>query len=126
MFIHAEADGVTISDIVKPVYVHSFFPLNGLKNCEGIFNPLLGVQVTQLVDGIFVGVTINHSVADGTSFWHFFNSWSEISRGSFHLSKPPIFQCLLFDSINYAIRMNRIPQSLVKQLPITMRGKFHP
>ena len=116
LFIHAEADGVTISDIVKPVYVpsivHSFFPLNGMKNCEGIFKPLLGVQVTELVDGVFVGVIINHSVADGTSFWHFFNSWSEISRGSFHLSKPPVFQCSFLDSINYPIR---IPQSLVKQ-----------
>ncbi|XVF59386.1 hypothetical protein PTKIN_Ptkin07bG0271600 [Pterospermum kingtungense] len=75
LFVHAEADGVTISDIVKPVYVpsivSSFFTLNGMKNCEGIFKPLLGVQVTELVDGVFVGVTINHSVADGTSFWHF-------------------------------------------------------
>ncbi|XVF59384.1 hypothetical protein PTKIN_Ptkin07bG0271400 [Pterospermum kingtungense] len=117
LFIHAEADGVTVFDIVKPVYVpsivHSFFPLNGMKNHEGIFKPLLGVQVTELVDGIFIGVTINHSVVDGTSFWHFFNSWSEISKGnSFHLSNQPIFQSPFLDSINYPIR---IPQSLIKQ-----------
>ncbi|XWS41884.1 hypothetical protein CRYUN_Cryun17cG0120800 [Craigia yunnanensis] len=132
LFIHAEADGVTISDIVKPVYVpsivHSFFPLNGLKNSEGIFKPLLAVQVTELVDGIFVGCTINHSVVDGTSFWHFFNSWSEISRGSFHLSKPPVFQCSFLDSINYPIR---IPQSVVNQfqeeliLPHLKERVFH-
>ncbi|XVF59385.1 hypothetical protein PTKIN_Ptkin07bG0271500 [Pterospermum kingtungense] len=118
LFIHAEAEGVTISDIVKPIYVpsivQSFFPLNGMKNREGIFKPLLGVQVTELVDGVFVGVTINHCVADGTSFWHFFNSWSKISRGnSFHLSKSPVFQRSFLNSINYLIR---IPQSLVKQI----------
>ncbi|XWS45245.1 hypothetical protein CRYUN_Cryun15aG0119800 [Craigia yunnanensis] len=66
LFIHAKADGVTISDIVKPVYVpsivHSFFPLNGMKNYEGVSTPLLGVQVTELVDGIFVGCTVNHSL----------------------------------------------------------------
>ncbi|XVF17655.1 hypothetical protein REPUB_Repub10bG0141800 [Reevesia pubescens] len=119
LFIHAEADGITISDIVKPVYVpfivHSFFPPNGVKNYEaGVSNPLLGVQVTQLVNGFFVGVTINHSVADGTSFWHFFNSWSEISRGnnSFRLSKSPVFQRQFIDCINYPIR---IPQSVVNQ-----------
>ncbi|XVF17658.1 hypothetical protein REPUB_Repub10bG0142200 [Reevesia pubescens] len=134
LFIHAAADGVTISDIVKPVYVpsivHSFFPLNGFKNFEGVSNPLLGVQVTELVDGVFVGITINHSVADGTSFWHFFNSWSEISRGNnlFHLSKSPVFKRPFIDSVNYPIR---IPQSLVIQfneeliLPPLKESVFH-
>ncbi|XVF61203.1 hypothetical protein PTKIN_Ptkin08bG0111200 [Pterospermum kingtungense] len=89
------ATGVTISDIIKPVYVppiiHSFFPLNGLKNHEGITNPLLGIQVTDLADGIFIGCSINHGVADGTSFWHFINSWSIISKGSIRLSKSFVF-----------------------------------
>ncbi|XWS29813.1 hypothetical protein CRYUN_Cryun24cG0062500 [Craigia yunnanensis] len=106
LFIHAAADGVTISDIIKPVYVpliiHSFFPLNGLKNYEGITNPLLGIQITDLTDGVFIGCTINHAVADGTSFWHFFNSWSEISDGSIHLSKPPVFQRWFPDEKNIA------------------------
>ncbi|OMO58139.1 Transferase [Corchorus olitorius] len=48
LFIHAAADSVSISDIIKSVYVpkivHSFFPLNGLKNYEGVSNPLLGIQ----------------------------------------------------------------------------------
>ena len=117
LFIHAAADGVTISDIIKPVHVpliiHSFFPLNGLKNYEGITNPLLGIQITVLVDGIFIGCTINHAVADGTSFWHFFNSWSEISKGSIHLSKPPVFQRWFPDGTDLPIR---IPQSCVQQI----------
>ncbi|KAL4355003.1 hypothetical protein GQ457_06G002930 [Hibiscus cannabinus] len=118
LFVHAEADGVTISDIVEPVYVpsivHSFFPLSGLTNYDGIFQPLLGVQVTKLADGVFVGCTINHSVVDRTSFWHFINSWSETSRGSIHLSKPPIFHRSFFDNkIDDSIR---IPRSLVEKL----------
>ncbi|KAG7989995.1 hypothetical protein I3843_02G003600 [Carya illinoinensis] len=65
-FVHATANGVvTIADILEPVYVpdrlvHSFFPLNGVQNCEGTSKPLLGVQVTELVDGIFIGCTLNH------------------------------------------------------------------
>ncbi|KAG2719806.1 hypothetical protein I3760_02G008100 [Carya illinoinensis] len=79
-FVQAIANGVvTIADILEPIYVpdrlvHSFFPLNGVLNCEGTSKPLLGVQVTELVDGIFIVCTLNHAVADGTSFWHFFNS----------------------------------------------------
>ncbi|KAK9193163.1 hypothetical protein WN944_003860 [Citrus x changshan-huyou] len=93
------ADGVSVADIITPVYVpnetvYSFFPLNGVTNCQCISEakPLLGVQVTELVDGIFIACTINHSVVDGTSFWHFFNSWSEISRGSDCISKLPVLE----------------------------------
>ncbi|XVF59387.1 hypothetical protein PTKIN_Ptkin07bG0271700 [Pterospermum kingtungense] len=121
LFIHAEAVGVTISDIVVPVYVppvvHSFFSLNGMKNHEGIFKPLLGVQVTELVDGVFVGVTINHSVADGTSFWHFFNSWSEIFRERiFHFSKQSIEK--LRAKVNAEVGTNNISslQALLSHL----------
>ncbi|GMJ03503.1 hypothetical protein like AT5G67150 [Hibiscus trionum] len=118
LFVHAEADGVTISDIIEPVYVpsivHSFFPLNGITNYDGISQPLLGVQVTKLADGVFVGCSINHSVVDGSSFWHFINSWSEITRGSIHLSKPPVFQRSFFDNkIEYPIW---IPRSSVEKL----------
>ncbi|KAK8644174.1 hypothetical protein V6N13_123489 [Hibiscus sabdariffa] len=111
LFIHAAADGVTVSDIIKPVYVpsvvHSCFPLNGLHNYKGITNPLLGVQVTDLVDGIFIGCSINHVAADGTSFWHFLNSWSEISKGSINLSKPPVFQRWFPDGMDIPIRIPR-------------------
>ncbi|KAF3447260.1 hypothetical protein FNV43_RR12440 [Rhamnella rubrinervis] len=84
-FVHAVADGVTVADILEPTIVpddlvYSFFPMNGLFNYQGISNPLLAVQVTELVDGIFIGCTMNHCVGDGTSFWHFFNTWSEICR----------------------------------------------
>ncbi|KAK6123211.1 hypothetical protein DH2020_043035 [Rehmannia glutinosa] len=65
-FIHAIADTVSVSDIFDAKYipeiVSSFFPLNGIPNCEGISKPLLGVQFTELVDGYFIGCTANHAV----------------------------------------------------------------
>ncbi|GMJ04297.1 hypothetical protein like AT5G67150 [Hibiscus trionum] len=134
LFIHAAADGVTVSDIINPVYVpsvvHSCFPLNGLRDYKGITNPLLGVQVTDLVDGMFIGCSMNHVVADGTSFWHFLNSWSEISRGSVNLSKPPVFQGWFPDGIDVPIR---IPRSCIDVnqcnddffLPPTRERIFH-
>jgi hypothetical protein len=63
--------------------------------------PLLAVQVTELVDGIFIDCTLNHSIVDGTSFWHFFNTWSGISTGSFDPTSqsPPIIGLGFLDGI---------------------------
>ncbi|RWR91174.1 hypothetical protein CKAN_02031800 [Cinnamomum micranthum f. kanehirae] len=82
-FIHAAAD-VTVSDILDPIdvpqIVKSLFVFDGAVNCDGHSISLLAVQVTELIDGIFIGCSFNHAVGDGTSFWHFFNVWSEITR----------------------------------------------
>ncbi|VAH55461.1 unnamed protein product [Triticum turgidum subsp. durum] len=84
--VHAAAPGVTVADIVAPLYipgvVHSFFPLNGLVSVDAAAgsHPLLAAQVTELADGVFVAMSLNHAVGDGTAFWHLFNTWSEISR----------------------------------------------
>ncbi|KAK6930441.1 hypothetical protein RJ641_004535 [Dillenia turbinata] len=81
--IHAEAKNVTVDNILKPynvpAIVRSFFPLNGIKNHQGISKPLLSVQVTELADGIFIGCSMNHVVGDGSSFWQFIDHWSDIS-----------------------------------------------
>lgn len=97
-FTHVTAvPDLNVADILEQTYVPKivkyFFPLNGVRNYEGVSKPLLAVQVTELVDGIFIGCTMNHCVADGTSFWHFFNSWSEITRNSDYkliVNKPPV------------------------------------
>uniref|UniRef100_A0A0A9BA14 Uncharacterized protein n=1 Tax=Arundo donax TaxID=35708 RepID=A0A0A9BA14_ARUDO len=39
-------------------------------------------------------MSLNHGVADGNTFWHFFNTWSEINRSGgssegYKLSTPP-------------------------------------
>ncbi|KAI3673041.1 hypothetical protein L6452_39150 [Arctium lappa] len=82
-FVYATVD-VTISDILTstdvPLVVHSFFDLKNAINHEGHTLPLLSIQVTELNDGIFIGGSLNHLIADGTSFWHFMAAWSETFR----------------------------------------------
>ncbi|CAJ1973408.1 unnamed protein product [Sphenostylis stenocarpa] len=80
-FIYATLD-MTIADILSPVdvppIVHSFFDHHRAVNYDGHTMPLLSIQVTELVDGVFIGCSMNHAVGDGTSYWNFFNTWSQI------------------------------------------------
>lgn len=83
-FIHASVD-LTVSDILSSTDVHSavrsFFDLGEkMVNYDGHTKPLLSIQVTELLDGVFIGFTMNHSVVDGTSFIHFVSTLSEIFR----------------------------------------------
>nr|POF08690.1 putative acetyltransferase [Quercus suber] len=106
--------------------------MNGLLNYQGISKPLLAVQVTELVDGIFIACTMNHCVVDGTSFWHFFNTWSEISRGNNIDLLPqsaPIFQRYFFDRIiDFPIRIpfhhNEVPDERFSPPPLKQKV-FH-
>ncbi|KAL9231703.1 hypothetical protein vseg_006896 [Gypsophila vaccaria] len=106
--IHATVD-YTISDILSSVDLHpiveSFFDLGEKSvNHDGHIRPLLTVQVTELHDGVFIGFTMNHCIADGTSFWHFISSLSEIfdqikddnnnKDKSISISRKPIFETL--------------------------------
>ncbi|KAF7055862.1 hypothetical protein CFC21_063340 [Triticum aestivum] len=104
-FVHAVAPGVTVADITAPLciprVVWSFFPLNGVLVAEAATGsrPVLAAQVTDLDDGVFVAMSLNHGVADGTTFWHLFNTWSEINRRSVdggydcEISSPlPVFE----------------------------------
>ncbi|XP_010669273.2 uncharacterized acetyltransferase At3g50280 [Beta vulgaris subsp. vulgaris] len=83
-FIHATAREFTVSDVISPndvTIVRSFFDL-GEKclNYDGLTKALLSIQVTELLDGVFIGFSLNHSVVDGTSFVHFVNMFSHIFR----------------------------------------------
>ncbi|RZC62349.1 hypothetical protein C5167_024139, partial [Papaver somniferum] len=88
-FIHAIAEYVTVVDILNPLdvpsVVRSFFALDGSINHDGHCEPLLVVQVTELVDGFFIDCSFNHVVGDGTSFWHFFSTWAEICKSTCRL-----------------------------------------
>jgi hypothetical protein len=87
-FVHAVAPGVTVADITGPLdviprLVWSFFPLTGMLGTDAAVDasrPLLAAQVTELADGVFVAMSLNHGAADGTTFWELFNAWSETSR----------------------------------------------
>ncbi|KAK1427430.1 hypothetical protein QVD17_16116 [Tagetes erecta] len=101
-FIHAVVN-LTVDDILTPtdvpLIVQSFFDHHKAIDHDGHEQSLLSAQVTELTDGIFIGCSINHMLVDGTSFWHFFNSWSEIFQSSkIHndvlvpISRPPVIK----------------------------------
>ncbi|XP_040383194.1 uncharacterized acetyltransferase At3g50280-like [Oryza brachyantha] len=101
-FVHAAAPGVAAADVTGslhvPRVVWSFFPLNGILSVDAASDsrPVLAAQVTELADGMFVALSLNHGVADGFSFWHFFHTWSEISRSGDDAERelstpPPVF-----------------------------------
>ncbi|XP_031484079.1 uncharacterized acetyltransferase At3g50280-like [Nymphaea colorata] len=90
----AACHDISVSDLIcagdVPAIVKSFFPLIGAVNHDGHSLPLFAVQVTELADGVFIACSCNHSVGDGQSFWHFMNSWSELSRGNQQISRKPV------------------------------------
>lgn len=99
-FIYANLD-MTVSDILSqtyvPPFVQSFFDHHKAVNHDGHTLSLLSIQVTELVDGVFIGCSMSHCLGDGTSYWNFFNSWSEIFQAkgdsiSISISRPPILK----------------------------------
>ncbi|KAK9163404.1 hypothetical protein Syun_004306 [Stephania yunnanensis] len=135
-FAHAVADA-QVADIIAPddvpTIVESFFPFVGTVNNDGHTLPLLAVQVTELVDGIFVGCSINHVVADGNSFWHFFNTWSEISRTTFRnnsnsefVPRPPIVKRWFLNGQGPIINLpfTHHDEFIERYLPSPHREKF--
>ncbi|XP_042478833.1 uncharacterized acetyltransferase At3g50280-like, partial [Macadamia integrifolia] len=105
-FVHAVAD-VTMADFLSPnndvpQIVQSFFLLDKSLNHDGHSLPLLAVQVTELLDGIFIACSFNHVVGDGTSYWHFFKQWADICRmvktvNHEHISRPPVLNRWFLD-----------------------------
>ncbi|KAK7349888.1 hypothetical protein VNO77_07711 [Canavalia gladiata] len=87
-FIHAKAKHLTLNAVVSPslVDVHpcfkEFFAYDMTISYNGHHNPLAAVQITELADGVFIGCTVNHAVTDGTSFWHFFNTFAAVTKGA--------------------------------------------
>ncbi|KEH31450.1 HXXXD-type acyl-transferase family protein [Medicago truncatula] len=108
LFVHAKAEHTAIADILQPKYVppivSSLFLLNEIQNHKGTSQPLLAVQVTELIDGIFIGFAINHVGVDAKSFWHFINSWAEISQGFNKPTNIPSFKRWFTNNINRPIR----------------------
>uniref|UniRef100_A0A1J3JM28 Putative acetyltransferase n=1 Tax=Noccaea caerulescens TaxID=107243 RepID=A0A1J3JM28_NOCCA len=133
-FVHASAMSVEISDILHysgfvDGFFSSFFPANGIKNYQGVSNPLLMVQATELKDGIFIGFGYNHTVADGKSIWKFINAWSEICSkeiSSHHL----VLKGWFLDGIDYPIHVQdpeaKAPSYVTRMTSINLQEKvFH-
>ncbi|KAG6643373.1 hypothetical protein I3843_09G202900 [Carya illinoinensis] len=95
-FIQAKAKHLSLHALISPgldvpACFKEFFALDRTLSYLGHFKPLAAVQITELNDGVFIGCTVNHAVTDGTSFWHFFNTFAEVCRGGKKLPKAPDF-----------------------------------
>ncbi|CAH8388075.1 unnamed protein product [Eruca vesicaria subsp. sativa] len=131
-FIHAKSN-LSVEDIVGsnyvPLVVQCFFDHHKAVNVNGQNMSLLSVKVTELVDGVFIGLSMNHSVGDGRSFWNFFNSFSVIFNSQeedlFCLKNPPIFRevsgplCRLpYNPLNKSLRSH-------SESPVLKERMFH-
>ncbi|KAG8046320.1 hypothetical protein GUJ93_ZPchr0008g13235 [Zizania palustris] len=113
--VHAVAPEVTVADVAESLYVPrvvwSFFPLDGMVGVDAVAGsrPVLAAQVTELADGVFVAMSLNHGVADGTTFWHLFNTWSEISRSGGEeadiSSPPPVLERWCPDACTFPVTL---------------------
>ncbi|CAL9228813.1 unnamed protein product [Arabidopsis halleri] len=103
-FVAASAKHVKVSDVLLPgkdvpLLFREFFVFERLVSYNGHHKPLAAVQVTELDDGVFIGCTVNHSVTDGTSFWHFFNTFADVTSGACKIKHLPDFsRHTVFDS----------------------------
>ncbi|XP_057981712.1 uncharacterized acetyltransferase At3g50280 [Malania oleifera] len=97
LFIHANSTANRVRDVLVPgdvpEFVEEFFAFDRTVSYTGHSNPIMAVQVTALADGVFIGISVNHAVTDGTSFWNFFNTYAELCRssGSRKISPTPDF-----------------------------------
>ncbi|KMZ64941.1 HXXXD-type acyl-transferase-like protein [Zostera marina] len=108
-FVRSVADGISVADVVEPFYTPSFvkdlFCLD-LAICYDAHNdPLLAIQLTELVDGFFLGISLNHVVGDGTAFWNFVTAWAEINRGVDPISRPPVLDRWFVDGTSIPIKL---------------------
>ncbi|KAG2329448.1 hypothetical protein Bca4012_020987 [Brassica carinata] len=122
-FLHAEAESLSVSDLLQPHgvvpgFVKHLFPADGFKNCDGVTEPLLAVQVTEMKDGVFLSYCYNHMVADGVSMWNFLHAWSMIcSSGSTSSSghhQPLVLKRWFLEGVSYPIH---IPVSEAEKAP---------
>ncbi|KAL0669613.1 hypothetical protein Bca4012_032317 [Brassica carinata] len=87
-FIHAKAESVSVNDLLQS------------------HEPLLALQVTEMKDGVFISYGYNHMVADGSSFWSFFHSWSRICQtGSGFNFQSLVLKDWFLDKIDYPIHI---------------------
>ncbi|KAL6609879.1 hypothetical protein ACP70R_039848 [Stipagrostis hirtigluma subsp. patula] len=88
-FYHAAAPSLSLDDFLVPdadvptTLTNGLFPMDRTVSYQGHGRPLTSFQLTVLGDGaVFIGFVANHAVVDGTSFWHFFNTWAGLCRGA--------------------------------------------
>ncbi|KAG5385748.1 hypothetical protein IGI04_037218 [Brassica rapa subsp. trilocularis] len=104
-----------------------------LSNSDGLTEPLLAVQVTEMKDGVFLGYYYNHMVADGVSMWNFLHTWSMIcSSGSSSGQQPLVLKRWFLEGVSYPIHIPVSeaekpppPSRELSSVPVTQDRVFH-
>ncbi|KAL0887101.1 LOW QUALITY PROTEIN: hypothetical protein Bca101_011084 [Brassica carinata] len=101
---------LSVTDILQPdgsvpEFMRHFFPCVEVKNINGLTEPLLALQVTEMKDGVFISFAYNHMVADGASVWNFFNTWSKICSDGYDDQSPLKLTGWFLDGISFPIRI---------------------
>ncbi|XP_026450993.1 protein ENHANCED PSEUDOMONAS SUSCEPTIBILTY 1-like [Papaver somniferum] len=109
---------------VPQAIIDRLFLLTGVRNFQGQSHPLLSIQVTELTNGIFIGCSANHCVCDGTSFWQFINSWSEITSCSTYSCPPPVFERWFINKTDCPLRLH-LSSNEVRPLDGLVERCFH-
>ncbi|PKA52497.1 putative acetyltransferase [Apostasia shenzhenica] len=112
--LHAAAPSLSLPLLLPPSKdvppaVQSLFALDDTVSYDGHFRPLAAFQFTELGDGaVFIGLTINHAIVDGTSFWNFFNAWAELCRSPMtsSISRPPDLRRNFFGGSTAVLRFS--------------------
>ncbi|CAA7019447.1 unnamed protein product [Microthlaspi erraticum] len=124
-FVHAIAESVSVSDLLQPdgsvpELFRLFFPMNSVRSIDGVSEPLLAIQATEMKDVVFISFGYNHLVADGSSMWKFFQDWSTIcSNGQTEKTlQPLVLRGWFLDGIDFPIR---IPASEIQTEPARRR-----
>ncbi|XLS85280.1 hypothetical protein HN51_035446 [Arachis hypogaea] len=75
------APALNVLDLLSPLDIHKsfreFFTFDRKISYSGHYSPIMAVQVTELADGFFIGISVNHAITDGTSFWNFFDTFAQ-------------------------------------------------
>ncbi|XP_019089271.1 PREDICTED: uncharacterized acetyltransferase At3g50280-like, partial [Camelina sativa] len=112
-FVHAKAESVSVNDVLQSSYgsvtnfISLFFPANNAESHDALVSePLLALQVTEIKNGVFISFGYNHLVADGSSFWSFFHTWSKIClNGSVSNIKTLVLRNCFLDTIDYPVHI---------------------
>ncbi|EOA26039.1 hypothetical protein CARUB_v10019447mg [Capsella rubella] len=132
-FVHAKAESVSVNDIIQshgsvPYFLRQFFPTNNVQSRDALVSdPLLALQVTEMKDGVFISFGYNHMVADGSSFWKFFKTWSKIClNGSVLNLQPLVLKDWFLDTIDYPVHIPVLEMEKLSRCDVSTKERvFH-
>ncbi|KAG7548369.1 Transferase [Arabidopsis suecica] len=132
-FVHAKAESVTMNDVFQshgsvPDFLPHFYPANNVQSRDALISePLLALQVTEMKDGVFISFGYNHMVADGSSLWNFFHTWSKIClNGSDSNIQPLVLKDWVCKGIDYPVHIPVLEmETLPRCEPSTKERVFH-